>query len=114
MRITTTGLLGAALLAALRITATDVAAEVNGQWRTDLDTATRTDDSTVAVAKGDSDGPVVASVNGGADMQARGIISAGTGNPVVCGSVAAQTTCWDSLRFVPIAPIVSKFGLSLA
>ncbi|WP_406097288.1 S1 family peptidase [Kitasatospora purpeofusca] len=98
----------------LRITATDVAAEVNGQWRTDLDTATRTDDSTVAVAKGDSGGPVVASVNGGADMQARGIISAGTGNPVVCGSVAAQTTCWDSLRFVPIGPIVSKFGLSLA
>ncbi|MFB8174271.1 S1 family peptidase [Kitasatospora purpeofusca] len=98
----------------LRITATDVAAEVNGQWRTDLDTATRTDDSTVAVAKGDSGGPVVASVNGGADMQARGIISAGTGNPVVCGSVAAPTTCWDSLRFVPIAPIVSKFGLSLA
>ncbi|MFD9061523.1 S1 family peptidase [Kitasatospora purpeofusca] len=98
----------------LKITATDVAAEVNGQWRTDLDTATRTDDSTVAVAKGDSGGPVVASVNGGADMQARGIISAGTGNPVVCGSVAAPTTCWDSLRFVPIAPIVSKFGLSLA
>ncbi|MFB7678299.1 S1 family peptidase [Kitasatospora purpeofusca] len=98
----------------LKITATDVAAEVNGQWRTDLDTATRTDDSTVAVAKGDSGGPVIASVNGGADMQARGIISAGTGNPVVCGSVAAPTTCWDSLRFVPIAPIVSKFGLSLA
>ncbi|MFJ4671544.1 chymotrypsin family serine protease [Kitasatospora purpeofusca] len=98
----------------LKITATDVAAEVNGQWRTDLDTATRTDDSTVAVAKGDSGGPVVASINGGADMQARGIISAGTGNPVVCGSMAAPTTCWDSLRFVPIAPIVAKFGLSLA
>ncbi|MFD5920677.1 S1 family peptidase [Kitasatospora sp. NPDC058201] len=97
----------------LKITATDVAATVDGVWRSDLDTAVRTDDSTVTVAGGDSGGPVVASING-EDMQARGIMSAGSGNRVVCGSVAVQTTCYDTVLFVPIGPIVSKFGLSLA
>ncbi|MFJ9446989.1 S1 family peptidase [Kitasatospora sp. NPDC101235] len=101
----------------LKITKTDVATSVQGAWRSDLDYATRTDDSTITVAQGDSGGPVIASVTGGEDMQARGIISAGGGNTVACNSgvdTAARVTCWDTVVFVPIAPIISKFGLSLA
>ncbi|MFJ1936850.1 hypothetical protein ACIOGZ_29850 [Kitasatospora sp. NPDC088160] len=103
---------------ALKITKTDTSTNVDGVWRSDLDYATRTDDHTIAVAQGDSGGPVVASVNGGDDMQARGIISAGGGSTVTCkwgtDTAARNVTCWDTVVFVPIGPVVDKFGLSLA
>ncbi|MFJ3221389.1 hypothetical protein ACIPLC_36400 [Kitasatospora sp. NPDC086801] len=103
---------------ALKITRTDTSTNVDGVWRSDLDYATRTDDHTIAVAQGDSGGPVVASVNGGDDMQARGIVSAGGGSTVTCkwgtDTAAKNVTCWDTLAFVPIGPVIDKFGISLA
>ncbi|MFJ5122348.1 hypothetical protein [Kitasatospora sp. NPDC088548] len=101
----------------LKITATDYGTNINGVWHTDLDNAVRTDDSTVTVAQGDCGGPVVASVNGGEDIQARGIISAGGGDPVICGGVSdvvTSTSCFDTVMFVPIGPVITKFGISLA
>ncbi|MFE4976006.1 S1 family peptidase [Kitasatospora sp. NPDC056651] len=99
---------------ALKIDRTDFSADVDGVWHSDLDSAVRTNDNDSAVAQGDSGGPVVASVTGGDDMQARGIMAAGTGNKVVCGDTAIRTVCYDTVAFTPIGPIVSKFGLSLA
>ncbi|MEV7189373.1 hypothetical protein [Kitasatospora sp. NPDC093102] len=98
----------------LKITKTEYAANVEGTWHTDMDIAERTDDSTIAVAQGDSGGPVFASINGGEDMQARGIAVAGGGNKIVCGDTAIRTTCYDTLLYTPISPVVDKFGLSIA
>ncbi|MFH8385481.1 S1 family peptidase [Kitasatospora sp. NPDC018058] len=98
----------------LKITKTDFAANVDDVWHTDMDSAVRTDDKTISVAQGDSGGPVFASINGGEDMQARGIMVAGSGNKVVCGPVADRTTCYDTVLFTPIAPVIDKFGLSIA
>ncbi|MFD4397278.1 hypothetical protein [Kitasatospora sp. NPDC058478] len=103
---------------ALKVTQTDYATSIDGVWRTDLDNAARTDDHTITVAQGDSGGVVVASISGGDDMQARGIISAGGGHTVACkwgtDTAASNVTCFDTVVFVPIGPIVTKFGLSLA
>ncbi|WP_188295594.1 hypothetical protein [Streptomyces sp. CBMA156] len=99
---------------ALKITRTDFSASIDGVWHSDLDNAVRTDDSTVTVAQGDSGGPVFASVTGGDDMQARGIMAAGGGNKVVCGETPGPTTCYDTVAFTPIGPIIDKFTLSIA
>ncbi|MER7848378.1 hypothetical protein ABTZ03_31080 [Kitasatospora sp. NPDC096077] len=98
----------------LKITQTEYAANIEGTWHKDMDVAERTDGSTIAVAQGDSGGPVFASINGGEDMQARGIIVAGGGQKAVCTPVAARTTCYDTLLYTPISPIVDRFGLSIA
>ncbi|MFE5584059.1 S1 family peptidase [Kitasatospora sp. NPDC056531] len=98
----------------LKITKTEYAASVEGTWHTDMDIAERTDDRTIAVAQGDSGGPVFASINGGEDMQARGIIVAGGGQKAVCTPVAERTTCYDTVLYTPISPVIDKFGLSIA
>ncbi|MFI9163129.1 hypothetical protein [Kitasatospora aureofaciens] len=98
----------------LKVTKTDYAASVEGTWHKDMDVAERTDSGTIAVAQGDSGGPTFASINGGEDMQARGIIVAGGGQKVVCSPTAARTTCYDTVLYTPISPIIDKFGLSIA
>lgn len=73
----------------------------------------------IALAKGDSGGPVVASSDGtyGPKMTARGIISASYGTWVVCppvgDGVAAPTECFEGVSYVPIRPILKNFGISL-
>ncbi|MFF2078371.1 hypothetical protein ACFVXG_26895 [Kitasatospora sp. NPDC058162] len=99
----------------LKATQTEFATSVEGTWHTDLDVAERTDGNTIAVAQGDSGGPVFASVTGGEDMQARGVIVAGGGQKVICSPVAnGRPYCYDTLLYTPISPVIDKFGLSLA
>ncbi|MFF2146386.1 S1 family peptidase [Kitasatospora sp. NPDC058190] len=98
----------------LKVTKTEYAASVEGTWHTDMDIAERTDDRAIAVAQGDSGGPVFASINGGEDMQARGIVVAGGGQKAVCSPVAERTTCYDTVLYTPISPVIDKFGLSIA
>ncbi|MFJ8473745.1 S1 family peptidase [Kitasatospora sp. NPDC094011] len=98
----------------LKVTRTEYAADVEGTWHKDMDVAERTDGTTVAVAQGDSGGPVFASVTGGEDMQARGIIVAGGGQKAVCTPTATTTTCYDTVLYTPISPVIDKFGLSIA
>ncbi|MCX4821436.1 S1 family peptidase [Streptomyces sp. NBC_01142] len=70
----------------------------------------------IALGKGDSGGPVVASTDGkyGENMTARGLISGGS-NEIPCpvGGTSAPTTCYATLWYVPIRPILSHFGLTL-
>ncbi|MCZ4120357.1 S1 family peptidase [Streptomyces sp. H39-S7] len=70
----------------------------------------------IAVGKGDSGGPVVASTDGqyGENMTARGIIIGGK-NEVACpaGGTSGPTTCFSSMVYVPIRPILNYFGLTL-
>ncbi|UKZ02674.1 S1 family peptidase (plasmid) [Streptomyces viridifaciens] len=98
----------------LKVTQTEYAASVEGTWHKDMDVAERTDSGTVAVAQGDSGGPVFASINGGEDMQARGIIVAGGGQKAVCSPTAARTICYDTVLYTPISPVIDRFGLSIA
>ncbi|MEU3460770.1 S1 family peptidase [Streptomyces sp. NPDC006733] len=70
----------------------------------------------IAGGKGDSGGPVVASTDGqyGENMTARGIIIGGKDVvPCPAGGTAWQTTCFSSMVYVPIRPILSYFGLTL-
>ncbi|MBV6695512.1 S1 family peptidase [Kitasatospora aureofaciens] len=98
----------------LKVTKTEYAASVEGTWHKDMDVAERTDGSTIAVAQGDRGGPVFASVTGGEDMQARGSIVAGGGQKAVCSPTSTRTTCYDTVLYTPISPVVDRFGLSLA
>ncbi|MFF2618534.1 hypothetical protein [Kitasatospora sp. NPDC058046] len=98
----------------LKITRTEYAGNVGGTWHTDMDVAERTNGSDSAVARGDSGGPVFASINGGEDMQARGVVVAGGGDKVVCGDTVFRTTCYSALLFTPISPVIDKFSFSIA
>ncbi|MFJ8746547.1 hypothetical protein ACIRL2_45295 [Embleya sp. NPDC127516] len=73
----------------------------------------------IALALGDSGGPIVASSDGtyGPKMTARGIISASCGTWVVCppegDGVAGPTECFEGVSYVPIRTILNNFGISL-
>lgn len=91
---------------------------IGGIDRQNVVKAIRTDTS-MAVAGGDSGGPVVTSPDGtysNDNMQARGLISAGWGSTVTCpaGSVAnSGTTCYEGVAFIGMSAIVNKMGFNL-
>lgn len=70
----------------------------------------------VAVAKGDSGGPVFSSYNGSyVKLAAVGIISGGYGT-VPCGSTInpnTTTTCYKEVMYQPIKPFRDQFGATL-
>ncbi|GAA0274725.1 hypothetical protein GCM10010302_10400 [Streptomyces polychromogenes] len=90
---------------------------IGGVDRSNVVQAIRTDTS-MAVARGDSGGPVVTSADGtyGNDMQARGLISGSWGSTVTCpaGSVAnSATTCYEGVAFIGMSAMVNKMGFNL-
>ncbi|MFF7442714.1 S1 family peptidase [Streptomyces sp. NPDC008122] len=81
--------------------------------------AQRTDLQDVSHSKGDSGGPVVTSPDGtyGFDMEARGIISVGRGEPTVCIPGETQrpdVMCFSTVGYIPMGTIMNTFGLTLA
>ncbi|MER7849323.1 hypothetical protein ABTZ03_35915 [Kitasatospora sp. NPDC096077] len=79
--------------------------------RTDL-TEVRSRSGGIAVAQGDSGGPVVANPQGDA-MAPVGVIVAGdNGSKVSCTATSSPTTCFSTGYFTPLDPIASRFGWS--
>ncbi|MFD7324185.1 hypothetical protein ACFV9D_24295 [Streptomyces sp. NPDC059875] len=81
--------------------------------------AQRTNLQDVSHSKGDSGGPVVTSPDGtyGFDMEARGIISVGRGEPVVCipnETVDPTVRCFGTVGYIPMGTIINTFGIRLA
>ncbi|MGC0418617.1 S1 family peptidase [Embleya sp. AB8] len=74
----------------------------------------------IAIAQGDSGGPIVASPDGtyGGNMEARGIISASDGNYVVCPvwgeGTAGETICYEGVAYIAIRRVLSDFGVVIA
>jgi hypothetical protein len=78
----------------------------------------RTDTSSMAVAAGDSGGPVITSPDGtyGTNMQARGLISGSYGGTVTCAwgvDTYGETTCFDGVAYIGMSAIVNTLGFNL-
>ncbi|MFI6583522.1 hypothetical protein [Embleya sp. NPDC050493] len=74
----------------------------------------------IAIATGDSGGPIVASPDGtyGGNMEARGIVSASDGSYVVCPvwgeGTAGITDCFEGVSYIAIRRVLSDFGVVIA
>ncbi|MFD9123420.1 hypothetical protein [Kitasatospora sp. NPDC059571] len=103
----------------LKVKYAGVDISIGGIVRHNVVEAFRTDSSTIAVAQGDSGGPVVTSTDGtwGSEMQARGLISGGDGEWVVCPTwgvgTAGQTACYSGVACIGMSAIVNTLGFTL-
>ncbi|MFE4971279.1 trypsin-like serine protease [Kitasatospora sp. NPDC056651] len=66
----------------------------------------------VAVAQGDSGGPVVANPQGDSMAPAGVIIAGNTDTKVACGGTSTPTVCFSTGYYTPLDPVAAAFGFS--